>query len=276
MNRAIRFAVRSCAMIAVATAVPSFAQQVTFAYHFEPGTSERYSVKFNQDVDMMGGKMTVSNLADMEVTVTCVAAKDGKFSMQMKFDKVDVSTTMQGTPSASPLGEQIMGQSIMFTANANGDVTDVTPVGSFDAWASAQTLVRPVVESWYPHLPDKAVAVGGTWEKAGEKRKVESGTETITNAAFKFREMKKEKGRDLAVVEQTLDTSVGGTTTTPMGVYTVAGFGKGKGDFSFDPAKSCVVKIKGKVDITMDMTPQSGGEPVRTVMSNHLERTLLE
>lgn len=277
MKGAIRFTVRSCAAIAfVAAAAPSLAQEVTFAYHFEPGAGDRYAVKFNQEVDMGGGKMSISNIADMEVSVKCVAAKDGKFSMEMKFDKVDVSMTMMGTTSASPLGEQITGQTIMFTADASGDVSDVTPVGAFDSWSTAQQLVKPVIESWYPHLPNKAVAVGGTWEKAGEKEKQSSGMESTTSATFKFKEMKKDKGHDVAVVEQQLDTAIGGTSTTPMGVYTVAGSGKGKGEFSFDPAKSRVTKVKAKIDINMDMTPQSGGEPVKTIVTNNLERTLLE
>ena len=77
-------------------------------------------------------------------------------------------------------------------------------------------------------------------------------------------------------VEQVLDTAIGGTSATPMGVYTVAGNGKGKGEFSFDAAKARVVRLKGKIDMTMDMTPQSSGEAVKTVVTNHLERNLLE
>jgi hypothetical protein len=98
----------------------------------------------------------------------------------------------------------------------------------------------------------------------------------VTNAAFKFKAMKKEKTRDVAVVEQTLDTTIGGTSATPMGVYAVVGSGQGKGEFLFDPAKSRVVKTKGKVDLSMDMTPQSGGEPMNMVVTNHFERELLE
>lgn len=273
MKRVIGFAWSGSATIAVAVAAWA-SQEVTFAYHFEPGISERYSVKLNQDVSM--GQMAMSNIADMEVTVKCVAAKDGKFSMEMKFDKADVSTTMMGNTSANPVGEQITGQAIMFTADASGDVTDVTPVGAFDAWATAQQLIKPMVEGWYPYLPNRAVAVGGTWEKAGEKEKDAGGTESTVNSTFKFREMKKEKGRDLAVVEQTVDMSVGGNSTTPMGAYTVAGSGKGKGEFSFDPTKARVVRLKGKIDVTMDMTPQSAGDPVKTVVTNQLERNLLE
>ncbi|MCI0451014.1 MAG: hypothetical protein L0Z51_01335 [Candidatus Latescibacteria bacterium] len=44
----------------------------------------------------------------------------------------------------------------------------------------------------------------------------------------------------------------------------------------FDPAKSRVVKIKGKVDLDMEMAPQSGGDPMTMIVANHFERELLE
>src|SRR5262245_32719531 len=113
MKRSITRATRACAAIAVVVAAaPAFAQDVTFAYRFEPNASERHSVKLNQEVDM--GGMAISNIADMQVTVKCVSAKDGKFGMEMKFDKVEVSMTMMGNTSASPIGEQLTGQSIAF------------------------------------------------------------------------------------------------------------------------------------------------------------------
>ena len=275
MKRSIGFAMLAGAAIAATmAAAPALAQEVTFAYRFEPGSTERYSVKLNQEVDM--GGMAVSNIADMAVTVKCVSAKDGKFAMEMRFDKVDLSMTMMGNTSSSPIGEQLSGQTIGFTTDASGEVTDIAPVGAFEAWSSAQQLVKPVLEGWFPHLPNKAVAVGGTWEKIGDKEIESGGTETTTNAKFKFREIKKDKGRDVAIVDQVLDTTIGGNSSTPMGVYSVAGVGKGKGEFWFEHAKARVTKVKGKVDMTMDMTPQSPGEPLKTVVANNVERTLLE
>ncbi|HXV13862.1 MAG TPA: hypothetical protein VEC56_06615 [Candidatus Krumholzibacteria bacterium] len=274
MKRAVRFAVLGPMFASILASAPAVAQEVTFAYKFEPGTSERYRVKLNQEVSM--GQMEVSNLADMEVTVKCVSVADGKYAMELKFDKSDVSTTMMGNTSASPLGEQLAGQTISFTADASGGVTDVKPVGVFEEWAMAQQLVEPVLQGWYPHLPNKAMAVGGEWKQAGEKQVGAGGSESVTNASFKFKAMKKEKTRDVAVVEQTLDTTIGGTSATPMGVYSVAGSGTGKGEFLFDPSKSRVVKVKGKVDLNMDMTPQSGGEAMNMIVANHFERELLE
>ena len=275
MKRAIRCSVLVASMFAmVLAAVPAFAQEVTFAYKFEPGTSERHRVKLNQEVTM--GQMAFSNFADFEVTLACLSGADGKYAMQMTFDKADISTTMFGNTSPNPIAEQMVGQSVAFTIDAVGDVTDVAPVGVFDAWAAAQQIVEPVLRGWYPHLPGSAVAVGGDWKKAGVKETQASGADALTNASFKFKAMKKEKGRDVAVVEQTLDTTLGGTSATPMGTYAIAGTGAGKTEFWFDPAKSRVVKLKGKIDLNMDMTPQSGGDMVEAVITNHLERDLLE
>ncbi len=275
MNNGIKSLLGSFAMSAVVLgAATVFAQDVTFAYKFEPGSSERHRVKLNQEVTM--GTMAVSNLADMEVTVKCVSGANGKYAMEIKFDKVDVGMTMMGQTSASPIGDQLVGQSIAFTADGNGEVTEVKPVGVFDAWATAQTLVEPVLEGWYPHLPGNAVKVGGGWKKAGEKKPSSSGVDTQINAAYTFKAMKKEKGRDLAVVDQALDAVVSGKTAMPMGTFLVAGTGKGKGEFLYEPAKGRVVKVKGKIDISMDMTPEDGGDTMETVVINHVERDLLD
>lgn len=276
MKHVGRIAIRGCAALAVAlTAATAVAQEVSFAYRFEPGTAERYRVKLNQEVEM--GSIAVGNLADMEVSLKCVSGAEGKYAMQMTFDKVDVSSSMMGTVTPSPLGEQLMGQSITFDVDASGDVSHIKPVGTFEAWDTAKQLVEPVVDSWYVYLPSKPVAVGGTWKKDGEKETQSSGTETVTNASYAFKAMRKEKGRDVAVLEQLLDTDIGGMTATPMGTFAVAGGGKGKFEILFDPAKSRVVKLKGKVDLAMDMTPQAaGGDVVKTVVTNHVERDLLD
>lgn len=274
MKRATRL-IHACATLALAVAaVPVAAEDITFAYKFEPGASERHRAKLNQEVTM--GPMAVSNIADMEVTVKCVSGKDGKYAMEMTFDKVDVSMTMGSNTSANPVGAQLTGQTIAFTADASGEVSDIKPAGSFAAWGSARQLVEPIIESWYPHLPNKAVPLGGEWKKEGDKKGSDSGMETDVDASFKFRELKKDKGHDVAIVEQTMTATVSGKTETPMGNYNVAGGGKGKGDFFFDPSKSRVVRLKGQIDLNMDMTPEAGGDALQTVITNHVERQLLE
>jgi hypothetical protein len=275
MRHAARFAVHALTTCTVVlAAVAAFAQEVTFAYQFAPGTSERYRIKLNQEADFAGFAM--SNLADMEVTVKCVTAVQDKFQMNMTFDKADISTTMAGNTSANPIGEQLVGKTIEFMVAATGEVSDVKPVGEFDAWGQVQQIIAPMVDNWYARLPGKAVAVGGEWKQEAEKDVDASGAETVTKASYKFREIKKDKGRDFAVIDQNTDATIGGTSQTPMGAYTVAGSGTGKMELMFDPGKKRIAKVKGKMDVAMDMTPQSGGETVKAVVTNHIERSLLE
>ena len=72
MKRTTRLVAHACAALALASgAAPAVADDVTFAYKFEPGTTERHRAKLNQEVTM--GPMAVSNIADMEVTVKCLS-----------------------------------------------------------------------------------------------------------------------------------------------------------------------------------------------------------
>lgn len=262
-------------MLAVAlSAASAVAQEVTFAYEFKPGSVERHRVKLNQEADM--GGMAMSNMADMQVSLKCVSGVEGKYAMEMKFDKVDVSTTMYGNAMVSPMGEQLTGQAITFDVDAKGVVSNIAPVGSIDGWDASKQLVEPVVDDWYPYLPGQAVAVGGSWKKEGETKTQAGGTQTVTNSTYTFKAMKKEKTSDVAVVDVALDTKASGTAASPMGLFNVAGGGKGKFEVLFDPAKKRVVKVKGKFDLSMDMTPQDGGDVIETVFANNFERELLD
>lgn len=262
-------------MLAVAlSAASAVAQEVTFAYDFKTGASERHRVKLNQEMDM--GGMVAGYLVDMSVSLQCASGADGKYAMEMKFDKVDVSTSMMGAVSVNPIGEQLVGQAVTFDVDASGDVSNIEPVGAFEAWDTARQLVEPVIERWYIHLPKQAVAVGSSWKKEGEKEVQSSGTQTVTNTTYTFKAMKKEKGHDVAVIDQTQDSKISGTATTPVGVFDVDGSGKGKFEILFEPTRSRVVKFKGKIDLTTDMTPQAGGDPMHMIVTNHFERELLE
>jgi hypothetical protein len=130
-----------------------------------------------------------------------------------------------------------------------------------------------VIERWYIHLPKQAVAVGSSWKKEGEKETQSSGTQTVTNTTYTFKAMKKEKGRDVAVIDQTQDSKISGAATTPVGVFDVDGSGKGKFEFFFDPTRSRVVKAGSTSD---GYDAQAGGDPMHMIVTNHFERELLE
>lgn len=268
-------AIRLCAMLAVAlAAAPAVAQEVTFAYDFKPGSVERHRVKLNQEADI--GGMTMSHMADMQVSLKCVSGAEGKYTMEMTFDKVDVSSTMYGSATVSPMGEQLTGQVVTFDVDAGGNVSNIAPVGSFEGWDASKQLVEPLVDDWYPYLPSQAVAAGASWKKEGETKTVAGGAQTVTNSTYTFKAMKKEKGGDVAVVDVAPDTKASGTAATPAGIYAVTGGGKGKFEVLFDPAKKRVVKVKGKWNLSMNMTPQDDGDVVEAVYGSNFERELLE
>jgi len=251
----------------------SAAKDVTFGYRFEPGKAQKYQLKMNTEMEMTG--MEASQVADMQVTVTCASAKGDAYTMNLVFDKVEASNVIGGNMQADPTAAQMTGESVSFTVDSHGEVSAVTPGPGFEAWAQVQQVIEPTLKNWYVFLPDKAVPVGGDWKRENYRDK-SAGTEYVSNENFKFREMKKDKGQDTATVDQDVTTQIGGTTQTPVGIYNLAGTGKGKFEFQFDPARGVITYYKGSMQTDINMTPQSGGDPMKTSVVNHIERQLVE
>jgi hypothetical protein len=270
MRKVLTAAALATAMTTLATA----AGEVTFAYKFEPGKSDKYRLKINVDMEMMG--MQASQMADMTVTVACTAKKGEGYAMTLTFDKVDASNNMSGNMTADPTAVKMVGKSVNFTVDSHGGVTDIGPGPNFDAWPEVQSVVEPVLRNWYVYLPASAVKVGGTWKRENFRDKSSAGAEYVSNENFKFREMKKGKGRDIAMVDEDVTTEIGGSTQTPMGMFNLSGTGKGKFEFQFDPASTAIRFLKGSMESNIDMTPQTGGEPMKTAVSNTMERELIE
>jgi hypothetical protein len=250
------------------------AADVKFGYKFAPGASERYHLKLVTEVTTAG--MDVSQNADMTVKVTCASADKGSYAMSLVFEKVTASNVIAGTPQADPTASQMVGKSVNFIVDGNGNVSDITPGPGFDVWPAVQQVVEPTLKNFYVYLPAKAVPVGGKWKRENHRDTASSGAAYVTNEYFTFRQSAKEHGRDLAVVDQDVTTTVSGTSETPIGVFKLAGGGKGKFEFAYNPATGAIQRFKGTMDTTIDMTPQSGGTAMKTTVANHIERDLLE
>jgi hypothetical protein len=252
----------------------SAAGEVMFVYKLEAGSSQRYRLKLNTEMEMMA--MEMSQMADLSVTVACVAVDKDMHTMNMVFDKVEASNMIAGNMQPDASAAKMAGKTVTFMVDSHGTVSNIAPGPGFDAWPEVQQVVEPTLKNWYVYLPAKAVPVGGEWKRENHRDKSSSGSEYVSNEKFKFREMKKGKGGDVAVVDEDVTTEVGGSTETPMGVFNLAGAGKGKFEFSFNPATGAITRLKGTMETNIDMTPQSGGEPMKTSVANHIERELLE
>jgi hypothetical protein len=262
------------AMAIMISTLATAAKDVTFGYQFTPGKSEKYRLKINTDMEMTG--MAASQIADMAVTVACVSKKADAFAMTLTFDKVDASNTIGGNTATDPNAMKMLGKSVGFTVNTHGDVTDIGPGPGFDAWQDVQQVIEPTLKNWYVYLPGTAVSPGGTWKRENYRDKSSAGADYVSNENFKFREMKKEKGHDVAMVDEDVTTEVGGSTQTPVGVFNLAGTGKGKFEFQFDPATGSIRYFKGNMGTDINMTPQTGGDAMKTSVTNTIERELID
>jgi len=247
---------------------------VMFAHRFEAGASHRYRVRFNAEADLRG--MMLSQLGDMEVTVKCTSAAAGKYAMEMKFDKVEMSRSMFDKMETDPRGEQLVGNAVSFAVDEKGVVTDIKSMGYDEVWNELRSVLEPIVKDWYVYLPSQKVPLGGTWSRDKVKETQPGGIEATTTARFKFKEMKQEGGRQCALVEATIESEFGGKAKNPAGEFDVTGKGKGKYEFCFDPAAGVVVKYKGKMDVEMEMAPSTAeGDPIESTIGYSFEKDLL-
>jgi hypothetical protein len=268
-----RFVLLSVALLMFTSAVPVRADDVTFSYQFEPGASSRYKVSFTSETDLGSGAMRV--LADLKVTILCESAADGKYSMKMTFDEVDMSREVFGNLQPDPGAEAMVGKTIAYSVDGNGKVEDITPAPFFDGWEQSQQFFEPLINGWYEYLPGIAVPVGQGWKKQLEQPGM-GGLSVVASVDATFKEMKKEKGRECARVVGETRQDISGQSESAMGTFKVAGKGEGKFELYFDPVARTVVKRKSAMQVESDVAPVAGGDnAITTNVSYHAEIELL-
>jgi hypothetical protein len=248
------------------------ADEVHFAYKFEPGASHAYKAKFSQELDF--GTFAMSIYVDMEYTETCAKVEEGAFAMEITFDKVDASRSMFDKFEEFAMGGNLTGQTVTFTLLPTGEVDDLRAAGYVEGWDAMKQVLESIFEAAYPRLPDKSVPAGDEWALDEEKEVTPQGIEIVTNAAYTFKEMKEEQGRSCARVETQVESTMGGTATMPQGSFVADGTGEGKFEFYFDPAVGLIVKVKGKMDVRTDLTPEDGGDTQEMSVGYSFEREL--
>ena len=259
-------------LCAASAAGQAAAQDVLFAYKFEAGSSHRYQVKLSQELDFGGN--AISQIADLEVTVTCASVSDGKAVMDMTFDKADMMREMFGSQNADPIAEAITGRGVTFTVDATGEVGDIKQSGYYDGWDQIRAFVEPMVKGWYVRLPNQAYAPGAKWDNT-DKDKSADGTDVTMISHYQYKENKQLGGRNCASVIGDIESTASGRSISPMGTFDVDGGGKGKAEFLFDPSAQMIVKLKAKMSVDMNLTPAAGGDAVDTSVTYQMERELL-
>ena len=255
----------------VATGMVSAGDEVEFAYKYTEGSSQSYQIKFNQEADF--GQFSMSALVDMEITENCTKATDSTYTLEWTFDKVDASRVMFENMQTDPMTDNLVGQKVTFDVDPTGEVTDVKPVSYIEGWEQAQETVSRIIESSFPTLPNKGVAVGGDWDE-NETETTDEGTEVTSSGKYHYKENKTEGGRDCAFVEGEVEMTIGGKVAGPQGEMDSDGDGKGEFEMFFDSKAGVVVKLKGKIEINMTLSPTGGGDSVETSVGFETEKKL--
>jgi hypothetical protein len=253
--------------------VSSAGDTVLFKFDFKEGHKRDYRVKYTQEMSMR--EFSRSAFVDMEITEKCMGKReDGRFDMQIDFNKVESSLMMFDKMQESNTGEVLKGRAVSFILDKNGKTEQIKPVGFIEGWGQVEGDLESVIEGLYTYLPGEEVAKGKGWQH--EEEKTQSEVTTKTHADYVFKELKKDGSQPCAVVEGISKYEVTGVNATPAGEFTVDGKGKGKLEMCFDPVELIIVKMKNKVQVLMDMTPVSGGaDKMETTIGIELERTLL-
>jgi hypothetical protein len=246
---------------------------VHFEYTFEKGYIQQHKVKFKQE--MFWGSYSRSAIVDMEVTEKCLGVtEDGRFEMELVFDKVETSIMMLDRLQESRIGESLTGQAIDYTVDESGAVRDVRAVGYIESWSQIEQLVTEIANQFYVYLPAEDHSPGQKWEHTDERD--ENGMNVTENWEYEFDKMEEQMGRECAKVKAEVEFGIGGVASTPGGDFNMDGEGDGKYEFYFDGTEKMIVKMKGSIEVKSDMIPLSGdGETVESTINYEIERELL-
>ncbi len=260
-------------VLAVTIAAPAPAEEsVVFTYKFREGYNQDYKIKFSQE--MYFGSFGMSFFWDLEVTFKCVGiTEDGKFNMEVVFNKVDASRMQGDRMEETKLGEQLTGQTVACVVDVHGEVDDIKAMGYIEAWRQIERDIKTVIQAFFVYLPAEEVAKGENWENTDERNQEE--LHITSRSEYEFKEIKDKKGRQCAKVKAKTEVGIGGVQETPQGDFKAEGEGEGETEFYFDVADGIIVKLKDEMEIKMDMTPVAGGDGFEITRSYQIEVELL-
>ena len=262
-------------ILAVTVTAPAPApaeESVMFKYKFREGYNQDYKIKFSQE--MYFGSFGMSFFWDLEVTFKCVGiTEDGKFNMEVVFNKVDASRMQGDRMEETKLGEQLTGQTVACVVDVHGEVDDIKAMGYIEAWRQIERDIKTVIQAFFVYLPAEEVAKGENWENTDERNQEE--LHITSRSEYEFKEIKDKKGRQCAKVKAKTEVGIGGVQETPQGDFKAEGEGEGETEFYFDVADGIIVKLKDEMEIKMDMTPVAGGDGFEITRSYQIEVELL-
>jgi len=226
--------------------VAAAAEPVQLVYHFEAGHEQKYKCEYSQSRDFYGMNYVI--LIEMEITESCVEVLgDTAYKMEVVFDEVSSSMTMNDNLRPNNFDEAFKGQTVSYLVDKSGEVSDVKAKSYIEGWRQYGEIVRMALSGCYPYLPDKSVTEGEKWdEQLSENPEDNPGLEVTTNIDYEFKGLKKEKGHECAEIHTKEKSTYQGPVNTPQGELDTDGHAETEAEFFFDVKGAGIVKLKLK------------------------------
>lgn len=242
---------------------------VQLGYSFESGFSQQSKCEFNQNQDFYGMNYVI--LVEMELTENCIEVLgDTVYKMELTFDEMSSSMTMNDNLMPNNFDEAFKGQKVSYLVDKSGEVTDVKAKSYIEGWRQFAETVKMIISGFYPHLPDKAVTAGESWdEELTENPEENPGLEVVTKMSYEFEEMKKEKDHECAKISAKSESTFKGVITTPQGALDTDGSSKSELEFFFASNGDGIVKFKSKTETDAKMVKAATSSEAEQEMEMH-------
>ena len=195
---------------------------------------------------------------------------------KMAFDSADPSS---GNPMLAPVFKTLTDMTISGTLTAEGKLENVEVSGDgadnpmLQGFGLGKDSLAQTVENLSgDHFPDKAVAVGDTWEHTTEFPVPQAEPIDITTV-YKYSGMESYDGKELPKVTYTASMKEGAKIEA-QGVSMNIAKMEMEGHLFYDPARNVVVVTEGVADMVMEMN--NGEETIALPTTQTVSMTLKE
>jgi hypothetical protein len=232
-------------------------------YNFKDDYSQKFKCEYSQSMDFYGRNIVI--LIEAEITESCVEVLgDTAYRMEVVFDEVSSSMTVNDDLMPNNFDEAFKGQTISYQVDKSGEVSDVKAKSYIEGWHQFGQTVNDVMAGCYPDLPKKAAKAGDKWEEElTENPKENPGLEVVTKTTYEFKGVKKEKGCECAEITTKSESTFQGVIASPGGELDTNGETKSETQFYFDLSGGGIVKFKVKTQTDAKMVKKANSPGVK-------------
>lgn len=240
----------AAALFALPSQAGDKTESVNVGYRFEKGHTDKYKFELSQEYEFKG--YSFFTLFDIEFGEKCEEnVNDSLYKMIISINKVSATFTRNNELEDINLDEQMMNQTFTFNISPRGIVSELECEGYLEDEDEVMSVIRFLLTSSYPYLPDSSLAEEDEWSFEGntvKEEKSNTSMEMESTAGFKIEEYKKEKGKSCAKIKTSAEIYLHGRVENEAGRFIIDGNGMEKGEAYFDISGGRIIKMKSQIE----------------------------